>query len=270
WIRRLDHADTARTSVHVYRVKFGDAKQMARVLTDMFVGGSGTVDTADNQVAPGSGLSATNSLERLSLNSSGQSQIGGFARSPGGSSSTGGGFGPRSPGGPPGGDANSSGATGSSQRAGVNVAGGGAALDGRDSSTGGTGQAPMQGLRITPDVVNNSILIYADQGSYRIIESTLQQLDRPPLQVAIDATIAEVTLTNELSYGVQFYLKSKGFGLPADKGSLLNTQATQPPRTTTTTSAATGIATTVTSALINRAFPGFNFLLGSEASPTAI
>ena len=40
WIKRLDHADTARTSVHVYRVKFGEARQMARVLTDMFVGGS--------------------------------------------------------------------------------------------------------------------------------------------------------------------------------------------------------------------------------------
>ena len=56
----------------------------------------------------------------------------------------------------------------------------------------------MQGVRITPDIVNNSMLIYADQSSYRIIEATLRQLDQPVLQVAIDATIAEVTLTNEL------------------------------------------------------------------------
>ncbi len=40
WIRRLDNADTGRTSVHVYRVKYGDARQIARVLTEMFVGGS--------------------------------------------------------------------------------------------------------------------------------------------------------------------------------------------------------------------------------------
>ena len=52
----------------------------------------------------------------------------------------------------------------------------------------------MQGVRITADSVNNTLLIYADQGNYRIIESTLQQVDQPQLQVAIDATIAEVTL----------------------------------------------------------------------------
>src|SRR5581483_9701662 len=86
WIRRLDHADTARTSVHVYRVKYGEARQIARVLSDMFIGGAGsTLDNADSQLAPGSGSNSSSSLERLSLNSSGQSQIGGFAsRSPNG------------------------------------------------------------------------------------------------------------------------------------------------------------------------------------------
>src|SRR6266481_3413583 len=70
WIRRLDRADTARTAVHVYRVKYGDARQIARVLTDMFLGGSSSnlLDSADNQVAPGSGTSATSSTDRLSLN----------------------------------------------------------------------------------------------------------------------------------------------------------------------------------------------------------
>jgi general secretion pathway protein D len=252
WIRRLDHADTARTSVHVYRVKYGEARQMARVLTNMFIGGStASLDNADNQVAPGSSSSATSSLERLSLNSSGQSQIGGFAsRMPTGTTpSTTSGLGQPQP------------TSASPQQ-------GGGGLDKTGAGTDSSGQPLMQGVRITPDVVNNSLLIYADQGNYKIIESTLQQIDQPALQVAIDATIAEVTLTNELSYGVQFFLKSKGFGLPPDKGSVLNTQATQSP--TTTTDAATGVATTVTSALINRAFPGFNFLLGSEVSPSAI
>src|SRR6478609_9085689 len=63
WIKRLDRNDTARTTVHVYRVKFGDARQIARVLTDMFLGGSssGLLDSADNQIAPGSGASSTSS-----------------------------------------------------------------------------------------------------------------------------------------------------------------------------------------------------------------
>jgi general secretion pathway protein D len=257
WIRRLDHADTARTSVHVYRVKYGEARQIAHVLTNMFIGGAtASLDSADNQVAPGSGTSAAASLERMSLNPSGQSQIGGFA--PRGLTGT------TSP-------ATSSTTSGPGQpQLGAGNSPGGGPLDRSGAATGGTSQALMQGVRITSDVVNNSLLIYADQGSYKIIEATLQQIDKPALQVAIDATIAEVTLTNELSYGVQFFLKSQGFGLPPNRGSLLNTQSTQPPSTTTTTDAATGVATTVATGLINRVLPGFNFLLGSEVSPTAI
>ena len=67
----------------------------------------------------------------------------------------------------------------------------------------------LQDVRITPDAVNNTLLIYADQANYRIIEATLLQIDQPQLQVAIDATIAEVTLNNDLSYGVQSYLTSQ-------------------------------------------------------------
>ncbi len=69
WIKRLDRSDTTRTSVHVYQVKYGDARQIARVLTDMFGGGSSSgslLDSADNQIAPGSGTSASAS-DRLSV-----------------------------------------------------------------------------------------------------------------------------------------------------------------------------------------------------------
>ena len=84
WIKRLDRNDTARTSVHVYRVKYGDARQIARVLTDMFLGGSSgnLLDSADSQLAPGSGTSSTSSVaDRLLLNNNGcaNSSIGGFA-----------------------------------------------------------------------------------------------------------------------------------------------------------------------------------------------
>jgi general secretion pathway protein D len=90
----------------------------------------------------------------------------------------------------------------------------------------------------------------------------VQQVDQPQLQVAIDATIAEVTLTDELSYGVQAYLTSHNLGLRPDQGSLLNTQSTAAP--------AAAAAGTVANAFINRAFPGFNFLIGSESQPSAI
>ena len=97
--------------------------------------------------------------------------------------------------------------------------------------------------------MNNSLLIYSNQEHYRIIERTLEQIDRPQLQVAIDATIAEITLNDTLKYGVQFYLKSKDIGLKPDVGSILNT--------------ATNVA-------ISRLVPGFNFLVGTQAEPRLI
>src|SRR5882762_5402125 len=250
WIKRLDHADSTRTSVHVYRVKYGEARQIARVLTEMFIGGSssGLLDSAENQLAPGSGTSATAS-DRLSQNNNSSSSSGFGSRSQSGTNGTSG-FGGQT----------------AAASAGANTSGTGS-LDSR--STGAGGQPLLQGVRITADTVNNTLLIYADQGNYRIIEATLQQVDQPQLQVAIDATIAEVTLSDELSYGVQAYLTSHNLGLGTDKGSILNTQSVAAPATTATTTTA-GVAGTVTNAFLNRAFPGFNFLIGSEAQPSAI
>ncbi len=259
WIKRLDQADTERTSVHVYSVKYGDARQIARVLTDMFIGSSSSslLDSADNQVAPGSGTSATSSGDRLSANGNASSTTSGFGASGGTGTTTG--FGSQ--------------AAGANRGGGLGAGGGGAsALDSGRGSSSGSGQPVLQGdVRITPDTVNNSLLIYADQANYRIIEATLLQVDKPQLQVAIDATIAEVTLTNELSYGVQSYLTSQNIGLKPNTGSILNTQATTAPATTTDpTTGAVSVAGSVTNAFINRAFPGFNFLIGSETQPSAI
>jgi general secretion pathway protein D len=117
----------------------------------------------------------------------------------------------------------------------------------------------LPGVRITADANNNALLIYANQENYRIIERTLQQLDRPQLQVSIDATIAEVTLNDTLRYGVQFFLKSEDVGLGKNKGSVLNTA-----------SAASAVSSAVSSAVLSRALPGFNFLVGTEAQPRLI
>jgi general secretion pathway protein D len=249
WIKRLDHADSARTSVHVYRVKYGEARQIARVLTDMFIGGSssGLLDSAENQLAPGSGTSATASSDRLSLNNNSSSSNGLGSRSQSGTNTNG---------------TSGFGAQMTAASAGANTSGTGS-LDSR--STGPGGQPLLPGVRITADAVNNTLLIYADQGNYRIIEATLQQVDQPQLQVAIDATIAEVTLNNELSYGVQSYLTSHNLGLRPNQGSVLNTQSTSAPAAN-----AAAAAGTVANAFINRAFPGFNFLVGSESQPSAI
>jgi general secretion pathway protein D len=255
WIKRLDREDTARTTVHVYRVKYGEARQIARLLTDMFIGGSSSslLDSADSQIAPGSGTSATSSGDRLSLSPNGSSS----------STTTNNGFGSRNTSGTGSG-------TGSGTQA-AGAAGGNGALDSGRGSSSGNNQPLLQDVRITPDVVNNTLLIYADQANYHIIETTLQQVDQPQLQVAIDATIAEVTLNNDLSYGVQSYLTSQNLGLKPNTGSILGTQAATAPATTIDpTTGAASVAGSVTNAFINRAFPGFNFLIGSETQPSLI
>jgi general secretion pathway protein D len=254
WIKRLDRADTARTSVHVYQVKYGDAKQIARTLTDMFIGGSQSslLDSADNQIAPGSGSTSTSSLDRLGVNGNSPSTTNGF----GGSN-----FG-------------TNGATPASTLAANTKNGGngpGAALDSGRGAGGSNGQPVLQDVRITADAVNNTVLVYADQANYRIIEATLLQVDKPQLQVAIDATIAEVTLNNDLSYGVQSYLTSQNLGLKPNTGSILGTQASTAPVTNIDpTTGLASVAGSVSNAFINRAFPGFNFLIGSETQPSLI
>jgi general secretion pathway protein D len=258
WIKRLDRADTARTTVHVYRVKYGDARQIARVLTDMFLGGSSSssLDSPDNQVAPGSGTSTTSSTDRLSLNANNPSGMNGFASRGGTGIGGAPGFGAQ--------------AQTTSLNNGTLNNGTNGALD-NGHGAGGNGQPVLQDVRITPDAVNNTLLIYADQANYRIIEATLVQIDEPQLQVAIDATIAEVTLNNDLSYGVQTYLTSRNLGLKPNTGSILNTQATTAPATTVDpATGAASVAGSVSNAFINRAFPGFNFLIGSETQPSLI
>src|SRR5262249_19738060 len=130
------------------------------------------------------------------------------------------------------------------------AAGGGLfGLGGAGGAGGPVGVLP--GVRITPDVNNNALLIYANQENYRIIERTLRQLDRPQLQGAIEATIAEVVLNNNLNYGVHFFLKSEDLGLGRNKGSI-------------------NLTDLATSAVLSRALPGFNFLVGSESTPRLI
>lgn len=257
WIKRLDRADTARTSVHVYHVKYGDARQIARVLTDMFLGGTGAsslLDSADNQVAPGSGMSTTSSADRLSLNGNNPASAAGGSFAARGGTGTGSTPGLGSQGANAGGNKNA-----------------GTLDSGQGATPSGNGQPVLQDVRITPDATNNSLLIYADQANYRIIESTLLQIDQPQLQVAINATIAEVTLNNTLSYGVQSYITSQGLGLRPNTGSILNTQATTAPATTVdSTTGLASITGSVSNAFINRAFPGFNFLMGSETQPSFI
>lgn len=59
-------------------------------------------------------------------------------------------------------------------------------------------------VTISSDENNNAIIIYATPAEYRIVQDALHNLDAPPMQVMIEAAIAEVTLTDDLKFGVQW------------------------------------------------------------------
>ena len=73
-----------------------------------------------------------------------------------------------------------------------------------------TGQTGPE-AQIVADATTNSLVIRATPSEYGRIRKTLEQLDILPLQVLIEATVAEVTLKNELRYGVEWFLQSGDF-----------------------------------------------------------
>jgi general secretion pathway protein D len=88
---------------------------------------------------------------------------------------------------------------------------GGASDTGSVSSGPGALSGPLQGVKIVANKFNNTLLIRATPQAYEMIEATLARLDTAPLQVLIEATIAEVTLNNALKYGIQYYLHQGNF-----------------------------------------------------------
>jgi general secretion pathway protein D len=232
WIKRLDESDTSGVNLKVYRLRYGSAKQVAALLNEILVGrGSGGLDNAQSQVAPGAGLSVASSGGPLAALS---------AQPP-----------------TPLGQAGGAGGTGAAAAA--RPAGGAAGTAGNDQSAAGgagsafgarSGDAAQANIRITPDVTNNSILVYASQETQHIVEQTLRQIDRPLMQVAIDATVAEVTLNDALTYGVQYFLNSRN---PGSQNAV---------SVTSTIAAAAGP--------LGGVFPGLNFVLGPASMPNVV
>lgn len=78
--------------------------------------------------------------------------------------------------------------------------------NGQQDGARGSGGLPT-GMTITSDEANNAVVVYATPQTYAIIEDALRKLDIPPLQVLIEVAITEVSLNNELRYGVQWLFR---------------------------------------------------------------
>ena len=101
------------------------------------------------------------------------------------------------------------------------------------------GTTSVDAMRILPNPQNNAVLIFATAQEEETVVAMLRKIDILPLQVRIDATIAEVTLNDQLQYGTQFFFRAGGIN------GMLN-YAT-----------AANIATTLANTPLSTSFPGF-------------
>ena len=66
-------------------------------------------------------------------------------------------------------------------------------------------------IEIISDDTNNAIVFKASRRDYRIIRDVLRKLDIVPRQVLINVMVAEITLSDSLKYGVEWFLqRNKG------------------------------------------------------------
>lgn len=198
WIRRLDRpTDTLEASLFVYPVQNGSALQLAEMLNGLFGGQSGQA---------GSGGVAAGSAPTQFSRGAGGSGLG--TGSTGNTGSSSGLYG----------NSSSSG-TGSSP---LNAALGAGGNRASSNNTSLTSTSQLDGnVRVVADEKRNALLIRAPRTEYRRIEQALRELDKAPMQVLIEASIVEVSLTGNLEYGVEWYLQN-GLSRDREGGALLD------------------------------------------------
>ncbi len=197
-------------SWRIYYLQNSAAEDVAFTLQSAFTPNSITAVPKSQQGASGRAGMLTQSLGR------GSSAQGGASQGASGQSgmAQGGGFGGQGGGGQGGGaapaQASGPGATrlGGGAPAGQTAVTSNPLLGGLEATASGGEQADS--MRVLPDDQNNAVLIYGTAQETDTIEAMLRKIDILPMQVRIDATIAEVTLNDQLKYGTQFYFRSGG------------------------------------------------------------
>ena len=96
---------------------------------------------------------------------------------------------------------------------------GGAGKRGSGGSGGGTFDLGDD-VRVVSDDYNNSLLVYATPYEYQKVERILTKLDVVATQVLIEASIVEVTLTDDLQYGLEWAFDNNLGGGDSGRGLL--------------------------------------------------
>jgi general secretion pathway protein D len=176
WIKRLDaKADGAERQLHVYQVQNRPATELASVLQSMFSNEMKVVRSTTRNVSPRS----------TQVNLAGTAEK---APGPGGSASA-------------------------LDRGGLARAlNNEPELSSADPLEGAPSTGPVSEppLKIVADETKNSLLVMANDRDYQRVLRVIQGLDVVASQVLIEAVIAEVTLNNDLQYGLQWQFAKNG------------------------------------------------------------
>ncbi len=193
--------DATERSWHVYYVQNGQSADLEGMLQRAFTPGNvSPTPPPPGTTAPGAGQQSL-----------------GFGNAPGGGTGVGGAAGGISSTGTTGGTGGTTGGTGGTTGGlGSGLTGGTTtaaaaetpATEPLSTETGAGAGGNLNRIRIIANRTNNALLIYATSNEYTVIEGMLHKIDIIPLQVLIEATIAEVDLNDQLQYGTQFFFKT--------------------------------------------------------------
>ncbi|QNN79186.1 type II secretion system secretin GspD [Pseudoxanthomonas mexicana] len=179
WLERIDGAGEG-SRLFSYELKYIKARELAQRLAEVF-GASGGGASGDARSTGGAGnVSLMPGTEPVQINDGGMNGTGGSVDFGGsGSGGSGGGLG-----------------------------GGSLSLNQRDSGNGAV-TLEVDGARVGVAAVEetNTLLVRSSASAWQSIREVVEKLDVMPLQVHIEAQIAEVSLTGDLSYGVNWYLE---------------------------------------------------------------
>jgi general secretion pathway protein D len=75
-------------------------------------------------------------------------------------------------------------------------------------STAGGEILVSETTKIIPDEITNSIIILATPDDYAVIEDAIKKIDIVPRQVMLEALVAEIKLTDDMTFGLSWSLKT--------------------------------------------------------------
>ncbi|MEM7507901.1 MAG: type II secretion system secretin GspD [Pseudomonadota bacterium] len=91
-----------------------------------------------------------------------------------------------------------------------------------------SGATATNGVSVVADDTGNALIIRAPQDVFDQAIAVVERLDAVPNQVLLDVTIAEVTLADDLEYGVEWFLEFGDFSGQFTPGALTPLAATPP------------------------------------------